>query len=550
MPRAVQTMIALALPLVLAAGGCMGTRSPAFAPTGVSRPIKRPLPATTPRALPTATNSFQLPTPTPSEAAPTTVPTATPRPSPTPIAKLPPVLGQPVALNPDVVSGFTSETRNYLVLGVAGEPPGSFKLAFSSETSTAAGEAAYRTLSSSPGDFHTAMRRFEAERLQGAPAPRYTVQQAAGPLSRGQELPFYVITGFDTANYEDVKITARLEEVGEHCYVFVDKDLSPSDAPKMAQRAKEIAQVFDSRIHPTNTRLFGSEPRPGVDGDPRVVILISPAVGNYGQDNTLGFFSQRDAYKPEADPRPIFKHSNAREMIYVSSRIVLTGAADDYLGTIAHEFQHMINFNQKVLVGKNTQSDDLWIDEGMAMYAIEANGYGLKQGGSVLANHVRRFQLEPDAFSLTDWKGNPDGIGYGPVYLFMVYLADRFSETVIRDIVTSAGIGVENLDKVLSGRGTNFERVFHDWAMANWIDGRTLGGSPHHHYQSLTMIGYNGKTKLNGFQAQALEAAGAVSPTLRPHTIRYYELPRGPERPRFTLTPSASADLFPRLVLP
>ena len=63
----------------------------------------------------------------------------------------------------------------------------------------------------------------------------------------------------------------------------------------------------------------------------------------------------------------------------------------------------------------------------------------------MLTDHVKRYQQEPGDFSLVDWDGNPDGIGYGPVYLFMVYLADRFSESIIKDIVTSKGIAARTL---------------------------------------------------------------------------------------------------------
>jgi hypothetical protein len=539
------------LPLTLAVGaGCVGTPA--------STSIRRtPRPTVVKSASPTTdgTNSLKFPSPraTPSVArvspAPSKAPT--PRPSPSPQASVTPVLAQPVAINP-TAEGFSTTTRNYLVVSAAtASPDASYQMALGSG-GTAGTATAYRTLSAET-DRHVAFRDFERRAIGGLVPPKSTYRAlATTTLTEGAERPFYVITSFDQNSYKDKQITARLAKVGAHCYVFVDKDVSKvaADAALMAKRVEAIAENFDTQIYPTDTRLFGSEPNPGVDGDPHIVLLLSPAVGNYGADTTLGYFSQRDEFLPSVSQQPIFQHSNAKEMLYISSRIVLTGSEEDYMGTVAHEFQHMINFNQKVLLGGNRQSDDLWIDEGMAMYAIEANGYGLRTGGKVLSDHVKRYQQEPEAFSLTDWTGNPDGIGYGPVYLFMVYLADRFSETIIKDIVTSKVIGIPNVETKLKERGTDFRHVFHDWAMANLLDGRTTGMSQLFQYQSLKMTGLSGKTRLDGVSTNALRTPGTSTWKLRPYTAQYYELPTGAVAPTFGFTPATTTAVQPRLVLP
>lgn len=559
MSRALHRLIALLLPLTLAAGfGCVGTAPSMPRPT----PKKKvPVAAASAPNPTSSTNSLKFPSPRPtpsvSTASPPPRPSPTPRPSPaTSVGE--PLMAQPVAINPGT-GGFSTNTRNFLVMSVAtASPAPSYNVAAAAGTATAAAETepqAYRRVASvGPRDAHAAFRALEQSQFAGQPLPnpaRYRVQ-AGTTLTEGSEQKFWVITTFDATGFKDIQITARLAKVGKHCYVFVDKDVdkNAANAATMAKRVVQIADTFDASIYPTNVRLFGSEPNPGIDGDPHVVLLLSPAVGNYGQDTTLGYFSQRDEYLPTVDASPVFKHSNAREMLYISSKIVLTGSEEDYMGTVAHEFQHMINFNQKVLVGRNQRSDDLWIDEGMAMYAIEANGYGLKTGGRVLADHVKRYQQEPGAFSLVDWDGNPDGIGYGPVYLFMVYLADRFSETIIKDIVTSKGIGMANIEAKLKERNTDFKNVFHSWAMANFLDGRTTGMSELLKYQSLEMMGLSGKTRLDGVSTEAMRLPGSATRKLRPYTATYFELPTGAIAPKFTLTPATNTVVQPRLVLP
>lgn len=553
MPRVVPRLIAALLPLVLAVGsGCVG--SPVGTSSTAIKKKTTPTATRTASPLPAGTNTLKFPSPRPSVSLDPAPKPPSPKGSPSPLASVAPVMAQPIAINP-TTSGFSGATQNYMVVSVAAESPApSYQMAISNQTSSVAqapgGSTAYHTLSTHK-DPHIAFREWDRAQLALAPKQPARYRTQAIQLSEGTERQFYVITSFDSKAYKDVQVTARLAKVGEHCYVFVDKDIDKkaSDASTMAGRVLEIANTFDTKIYPTDTRLFGAEPNPGVDGDPHVVLLLSPAVGNYGTDTTLGYFSQRDEFVATPDAPPIFQHSNAQEMLYISSRIVLTGSEEDYMGTVAHEFQHMINFNQKVLIGKNRQSDDLWIDEGMAMYAIEANGYGLRTGGRVLGDHVKRYQQEPGSYSLVDWDGNPDGIGYGPVYLFMVYLADRFSESIIKDIVTSTDIGLPNVENKLKERGTDFRHVFHDWAVANFLDGRVSGVSPHYQYQSLKMTGLSGKTRLDGVTSSVLGLPSNNNWKLRPYTAQYYQLPQGVIAPKFGFT-GTDTGVSTRLVLP
>lgn len=575
MARPGRPLAAALLAASLLAAGCFGSpagtvskgasakrRTPPR--SAATTPAPSPLPTLNGGATAGATTGARLTGPTPARtpsvkrsAFPTMAP-GQPSPAGTPVAAFPDIAAQPVALNPMGSIGLAAETQNFMVLSAVMPSPVA-ELAIAGEDASGlaytGGTRGYRLQSQGGTDAHMAFRRWQAG-LPLPPAgrsPRYEVKQVGG-LTKGTALTFWVITSFEGETFKEAQITAKVQEVGTHCYVVVDQDTltNPLEASPIATRAKEIAKTFDASIHPTNTKLFGNEPNPGVDNDPRIFILLTPAVGNYGRDTTLGYFSQRDEFAPKPDSPAVFKHSNVKEMLYVSSRIVLEGSVDDYLGTIAHEFQHMINFNQKVLLGKNKASDDLWIDEGMAMYAIEANGYGLKAGGEVLANHVKRYMQEPEAFSLVDWDNNPEGIGYGPVYLFMVYLADRFSESIIKEVVTSAKVGVKNFDEVLAKRGLTLARVFHDWAMANLLDGLPQVENPHHGYASLQMRGANGATSLPGFDTAPLSLPGREHFPLRPYTARYFRLPDGLLAPRFTLTGAGSlkAQAVPRLVLP
>lgn len=400
---------------------------------------------------------------------------------------------------------------------------------------------------------HAAFAQQAALELQSQPgALPYRLMANAVPVV-GAKLPFNVVTEFGAKENVEVGITATVKAVGANVVVVVDDALLKAGKGSITLEARvaEMVQTFDDIIYPLNTQTFGSEPKPGVDGINPIFLLISPAVGNYGKDTTLGYFAQRDCFLARGDGPKAIQRSNQKEMIYVSSRIVLEGSPDDYLGTVAHEFQHMINFNQKVLVAKNRASEDLWIDEGMAMYAIEATGYGLFGGGQVLGAHVKAFQSEPSAYSLTDWDGNPEGSGYGSVYLLMVYMADRFGPEIIKEIVTGKGIGIANLDEVLAKRGTSFARVFHDWAAANAIDGLGVVADARHGYKNLRMRGVNGATILRGFSTQAAQPPARLPMALRPYGFSLVEVPPV-GLPRFTWLGlnGPGAGVLPRITLP
>jgi hypothetical protein len=439
-----------------------------------------------------------------------------PTPIPTPVPVLPGAAVRVLPLN--------TGARRLLVLGNSAPGAGTaFEVAFNHQKLQT---NAYADLvAGNVTDPH--VQRLQA--LQAAlvgvapPAPRYRL--ALAPREVGSQEPFYVLLDTDPKTRRETQITATLAARGDHCYVWVDPDSAktPSEKLLLATRVQEIVTTFDSKIYATDTHLFGQEPNPGIDGESRIHILISPAINDYGANSTLGYFSRRDEYPTDPNGIAVLRHSNAKELINMAAGIVLTGSAEDYLGTLAHEFEHMINFNQKVLLPHGHLGEDIWLDEGMAMYALEANGYGLRGGGQVLLGHVRAFEKDPGAYSLSDWEHNPQSIGYGPVYLFTVYLADRFGEGILKEIVTAPSVGFNNLEAKLELHGARFADVFADWATANLLDHLPGAAAPRFSYRMIDMQGTYGGVTLPGFMTTSL-TADITKIKLRPCSLLYGDL--------------------------
>lgn len=422
----------------------------------------------------------------------------------------------PFTANRSAFFTINAQTRNSGTVQVAITQTGSaYKTASLREPAAAEG--------SPRAPFEPRLRDWEAPMRALKPAPRYRTAQTGG-YALGDEERFWVIADMERETPSEVQVSATAAYVGAHCYVFVDDKL---DAGAMAAKVALMGKAFDEQIFPTNSRLFGSPVASGVNGDPRITLLVSPAVGNYGEDTTIGYFTVRDLFKPEDAPTlPLLKRSNQRLMLYMSSEVVSRGQAPDYLGTIAHEFEHLINASQRLFATGAKNTEDVWLDEGLAMYAMEANGYGLGGSGSVVFSHVAAYQAGPERYSLTNWKLNPDESAYGAAYLYTTYLVDRFGEGALKQLITSQAVGVANLQGVLGTHGTTFEQVFEEWTAANMFDHTGVTDDPRFNYKSINMLGTYGGRRLRGLTLSPVRVPNTGTLDFKPYSARYYYVPR------------------------
>ena len=400
------------------------------------------------------------------------------------------------------------------------------------------------------GGFEARLRAWEAPLAGLKPKVEGTYALLEAPRYHlGDEEEFWVIADLAEGKSTEIQVPARAAYVGEHCYVFLDQQLP---AGSLEARVDLIGRTFDEQIFPTDARLFGAPLAHGVNGDPRITLLVSPVVGNYGKDSTIGYFTLRDLFAPGADPsNPVLKRSNQRLMLYVSPYVVARGQPADFLGTIAHELQHLINASQKLFRPRaQGRTEELWLDEGLAMFAMEANGYGLTGDGGVVYNHVAGYLADPGAYSLTDWRRNPAESAYGAAYLFTTYLVERFGEGILGELVASPQAGIPNLNGRLGSRGTSFKQVFDEWTLANLLDDTGLSADPRHQYRTFSLLGTYGGRKLRGLRLEGLALPGRATVDLKPHSARYFLLPQGAAGSMEVGLGGAGLDLSGFLVIP
>ncbi|MHB8516285.1 MAG: hypothetical protein ACYDCT_12990 [Dehalococcoidia bacterium] len=235
-------------------------------------------------------------------------------------------------------------------------------------------------------------------------------------------------------------ITATLRVKSAHAYFYEDNVLPVSTAALQA-----AADQFESSVWPVVTAAFGEPAIPGVDGDPRIIILQADLGGAVG-----GYFAQDDEYLKAVEPL-----SNEAEMVYLNRTLIPGGAT--YEVVLAHELQHLIH-------AKNDPYEEAWVNEGLSEDAL------MLAGGA--ASSIDAFARAPQT-QLNAWDNVGSAPHYGASAAFFRYLASRFGgDQSYGTIAREPGDGPVGVDQFLQslGQPLRFRDVFADWIAANILN--------------------------------------------------------------------------------
>lgn len=284
-------------------------------------------------------------------------------------------------------------------------------------------------------------------------AERYGVTEGRAAASKpfvaeanvGDSRSFYVsrITGAafsGDAPPDTVEINATLVAKSGHAYFYLD-DVLDADAGD----AQDAADSFEANVWPQVTGVFGTPATPGVDGDPRILVLQADLGGAVG-----GYFSGDDGYL-----RAIRPFSNEAEMVYIDRTLRLGGKAFDVV--LAHELQHLIH-------SSTDGSEEAWINEGLGEASSGIVGGALSS--------IDSFAAQPD-IQLNAWGSEGSSAHYGAGAAFTRYVANRFGgDPALGELARQEGDGEQGVDEFLdqTGAGLDFGDVFADWITANVLD--------------------------------------------------------------------------------
>lgn len=276
----------------------------------------------------------------------------------------------------------------------------------------------------------------------------------------GDSVSFYIESSYDSLEREQIQATLR--EIAQTAYWYVDNDwwdgLGEKEQLEMNNAITALSQEFTTNIYPVLTQNFGSEWKPGIDNDSRVTVLIHPM-----KEQSGGYFNSADEFLKSQ-----ISTSNEKEMIYFNALYLNNNLAKSF---IAHEFQHLISFNQK----EKTYgvSEEVWLNEARSEYAPTLLGYNESFEGSNLQRRIQNFLNKPYD-SLTEWKNLP--YDYGVANLFIHYLTDHYGVKILIDSLKSSETGINSLNSALfrTGFKENFSQIFTDWTIAVLVNDCSL----------------------------------------------------------------------------
>lgn len=279
-------------------------------------------------------------------------------------------------------------------------------------------------------------------------------------ISLGERQDFFVNSGYDWFTRQE--ISASLKAMDRNSYFFVDQqwwDTLSSEEKKQANISINLLKnEFENTIYPILTSNFGSEYKPGIDNNNHITILIHPML-----QGVNGYFNSADEYTKFEIP-----DSNEREMIYLNAFLINDILAKSYL---AHEFTHLITFNQKNK--KQGLQEEIWLNEARAEFAPSLCGYDNDYENSYLKTKVEIFLRNPSD-SITEWRNM--SADYGALSLFTQYLTEKYGKEILIDSLKSDKIGIKSINYALlkNNHKQDFSQIFTDWTITILVNDCTL----------------------------------------------------------------------------
>jgi hypothetical protein len=278
----------------------------------------------------------------------------------------------------------------------------------------------------------------------------------------------------------------------------------------------EIGNEFESLIYPTDTAYFGKETDRNTDG--RVTILYTPEVNRATAAGSSAFIAgffwggdlvKKTEYAQLGIPCP---QTNEQEIFYMlvpdpsgtinsNPRSVAT-VKQNTRGTIAHEFQHMINQGHRLLSPVVDSAETTWLNEALSHFAEEivgraklgypdfqkltftaVNSPSTADYDAFFRQNLLRYRSwmqRPDTSSPTSNASRNQLAPRGAAWMFLRYATDFHSggnmKSYLRAIVKGPDIGMRNL--LQHSNGAQYDELLSGWLISQFTDGLNIPGLP------------------------------------------------------------------------
>jgi hypothetical protein len=339
----------------------------------------------------------------------------------------------------------------------------------------------------------------------------------------------------------------RVVAITQRAIVVVDT-ANPQNAGISDEEYRSFGVAFDTLAYPVNVENFG-EPS-DIDNNGKVLIFYTRAVNELtpkGNPSFIGgFFFGRDLFpKQTTGNLQACAGSNEREMFYMlapdpegvvnENKRTADRIRSSTVGTIAHEFQHLINASRRLYVNNAQGFEEVWLNEGLSHIAEELTFYRVSRLAprqnidrpTALTEPVRTafinyqqsnfgrfisFLQRPDTASLIGVDRLPTR---GAIWAFLRYAADRKAgpdQPFWFALVNSTTRGIPNLRNVLATDPINW---MQDWTVSVYTDDADLPvegrfTQPSWHFRSI-MPAFSNTNNRYPLQTIALTSSSAVN---------------------------------------
>ena len=348
--------------------------------------------------------------------------------------------------------------------------------------------------------------------------------------------------------------TARIAAVSKAAIIAVDS-LAPAGGFTDVEYAS-FAATFDTLIFPLDTAAYGAPA--DLDNNGRVLIFFTQAVNQLtppGSGGYIGgFFFARDLF-PDSTQNSLLEAcpaSNQGEMFYVpvvdaSSLyngffVDKTALRIELIGTLAHEFQHLINASRRLYVTQTPNWDeDVWLNEGMShiaeeiLYFHEA-GFAPKQnlvlstvaGNQAALDAINNYQVQ-NLLRLEEYLKAPglnspyaenDSLPTrGSTYELLRYSMDESAQpnsVYLHALINTQNTGIVNYNTVFAGAFPNIFTAVQQQVLANFFGGSGIAVDPKYAFPSWNyrdVIGNGLNNKVNPLAMQSLAGSATFSLT-------------------------------------
>jgi hypothetical protein len=248
-----------------------------------------------------------------------------------------------------------------------------------------------------------------------------------------------------------ISITATLRAAGQYNYVWVANDnygassaanndnlITTAQAQALCDKFDGTSPAYNDGIFKNVTNIFGYEYGGGVGGlggrdeDQHIAILVYDIYYDYTSTQSggvLGYFWGKDYYS-QAQLDSWYGtgalETNYNEMFYVDSHFT-DRFPNTIVSTLAHEYQHMINFNEKTLGGAG--SSNPWFNEMCSMVAedLVAANIGLNPLTDGAIDRMNEFNYHYAESGVSDWLSGNDVLkSYASAFAFGAYLERNY----------------------------------------------------------------------------------------------------------------------------